>query len=256
MKSRVRAMAPGFSFSFFSVVIATGSGSPAFKEPSAIAWSERHDMISVARSSAVAAVARVAVPRTIKQCDPSLRTFPVSSRKMRFDIRASAPRFVISVISGFTAYVLPLLLGGCRRKISFIVLTVDRPDSVRMEIGRLEGLDFGQRINDATTYFQIAWPPALPTPLLKRSRRNPPAFRQALLVQMLHGSFLPRTCALAHRGAVNLEEELGPSRSISLWTERQKGVTFSDPELIDSPSDLRRSVTLQLKSVTAGVRAP
>ena len=70
MKSRVRAMAPGFSFSFFSVVIATGSGIPAFKEPSAIAWSERHDVISVARSPAVAAVARVAVPRTIKQLRP------------------------------------------------------------------------------------------------------------------------------------------------------------------------------------------
>ena len=67
MKSRVRVMAPAFSFSFFSVVIATESGSPAFKEPSAIACSERHDVISAASSHAVAAVARVAVPRTIKQ---------------------------------------------------------------------------------------------------------------------------------------------------------------------------------------------
>ena len=80
-------MAPGLSFSFLSVVIVTESGSPVFKAPSAMAWSEPHDMISARRG------------RQLLQPWPALRhlepssteirhsaPFPCSSRKMRFDM--------------------------------------------------------------------------------------------------------------------------------------------------------------------------
>src|SRR5215469_14892622 len=116
MKSRERVIAPRVSFNFAGVVILAGLARSALKAPSAMACSVPQAMMCLARSAAVSAVARVAVPRAIKHCETSLHTFPSSLRKMCFDMTGFGPLFFISVIS---VIMLPphYLHGGDRAKL-------------------------------------------------------------------------------------------------------------------------------------------
>src|SRR5215472_15300850 len=71
----------------------------------------------------------------------------------------------------------------------FVGSHVDGAECVEVEACRLEGFYVGKSIDDAAADLQILRPATLPAPLFERARRDQPALRQALLIEM-HGPFL------------------------------------------------------------------